>query len=473
MNPLQTNHNEANEDVKRFERMENGNTEFYFDVQSIENIFDFYAGNDQFDKAERILQLGIKIHPGSISLLLKQAVVLLDKGQDKAAISILYGLSELEQSNPDILFNLGWAHLKTNDAENAVLYFRQTLDAAFDDYEDFLLDIALFLNQSDEYKLTIEFLEEGCNKCPKNEDLLFELAYAYDKEDRVKDGISAYKKLLDINPFSENAWYNLGILYIRNEDFINAIECYDYTLAINPSHAEALFNKANALVNLGELRNALDCYIDYVSYGYDVILAYHYIADCLEQMGFYECSLRYFRMTVATDPLYLPAWLGYLSLLINRDHVDESLEAADRALQASESFPEFMYLKANALLIAGKPESALEWFEKSIINDLDNVRNIFEWLQVKQQLNPFEKSFSLLGEWINTYPDCSAANYAAAAIALIESKDMQLAALYLEKALMKAPENFDYFLEIFSIPEDIFDDDVLDIIITKYIDYES
>ena len=471
-NPQQTDHNEMTEDVKRFEQMEDGHTEYYFDVQSIENIFDFYAENDDLEKAERVLQLGIKIHPGSVSLLMKQAIILLEKGNDKTAISILNGLAELEQSNPDILFNLGWAYLKIDDITTAVSYFNKTLNIADDEYEDFLLDIALFLNQSDEYTHTIDFLESGCIKCPDNENLLFELAYAYDKEDNIKEGLNTYKRLLDINPFSENAWYNLGILYIREEDYVNAIKCYDYALAINPSHAEALFNKANALVNLGELRNALDCYIDYVSFGYDVILAYHYIADCLEQMGFYELALRFFRIIVKTDSSYMPAWLGYIALLINRNHVKEALSASAKALLTEGSFPEFMYLRANALLLADKPVNALKWFSKSIINDLDNLRNIFEWLEVKKMLNPLEESTSHIDEWLQNYPDSSAVNYAAAAIAIQESKDSKLAACFLETALQKAPENFDYFLDIFSISDDIFEDDVLNSIITKYTDYE-
>ena len=471
-NPQQTNHNELTEDVKRFEKMENGQTEYYFDVHSIENIFDFYAENEQFEKAERVLQLGIKIHPGAVSLLLKQAVILLEKGNDKEAISILNGLAELEQSNPDILFNLGWAYLKIEDIGTAVSYFKKTLEAADDEYEDFLLDIALFLNQSEEYTHTIDFLEQGREKCHDNENLLFELAYAYDKEGNVKEGINIYERLLDVNPFSENAWYNLGILYIRNEDYVNAIKCYDYALAIDPSHAEALFNKANALVNLGELRNALDCYFDYVSFGYDIVLAYHYIADCLEQMGFYELALRFFRTITKIDPSYMPAWLGYIALLINRNQIKEALSASAKALLTSGSFPEFMYLRANALLLADKPESALKWFGKSIINDLDNVRNIFEWLQVKKQLNPMENVFSYLDEWLHKYPDSTAVNYAAAAIAIQESGDTKLAARFLETALQKAPENFDYFLDVFSISEDIFQDDILNHIITKYTNHE-
>ncbi|MDR2927771.1 MAG: tetratricopeptide repeat protein [Cytophagaceae bacterium] len=469
---LPAKYNEDIEDVKRFEQMEDGQTECYFDVHSIENIFDFYAENEQFDKAERVLRLGIKIHPGSTTLMIRQAIVMAENGDDERAILLLNTLAKLEQSEPEIHFNLGWSYMKIGKVPEAVACFKRTLDMAFDEYDDFLLDIALFLNQSEEYNLAINFLEPGCKKYPNNENLLFELAYAYDKVDEIEKGIDIYNCLLDVNPFSENGWYNLGILFIKNDDYTAAINCYDYALAINPKHSEALFNKANTLVCLGELKEALNYYIEYISYGYDITVASHYIGDCLEQMEEYTLALRFYRLAVKTDPQYIPAWLGYLALLINQEYTKEALIASAKALTISNAFPEFMYLRGRAQLLAGNYDSALKWFDAAMHNDLDSLRNLYEWLQLKQNLDPAENISDHLGKWMIACPDSAAVNYAAAAFTLRETGNMNAVARYLAAAMRIAPADIYLFLDLFDIPEnDIFENKILSPIVDKYKDY--
>ena len=160
----QTNYNEIKEEVERFEQMENGEKESYFDVHSIENIFDFYADKNQFEKAERVLQLGFRQHPQSTTLLAKQAIILIEKGDDQKAIHLMESILHLEQSNPEFYLNLGWVYLRNGATEKGLVCFRKTLEMAFDEHEDYLLDIVLYLNQVQEFNSTIQFLETGCRQ---------------------------------------------------------------------------------------------------------------------------------------------------------------------------------------------------------------------------------------------------------------------------------------------------------------------
>lgn len=467
-------YNEPIEDVKRFEQMVNGQTEYYFDVESIENIFDYYAENDDIEKAERVLNLGCKLHPNSIPLLLKKTFIFMEKDEDEKAIHLLEGILKLENTNIDLYFYLGWAYFKIEKDEKAIEYFKQGLALSYEDEEEELtLDIAFTLNQMEHYKYAIEILEERYEKFPDNEDILFELAYAYDKLNLLEKSHTAYRKILDINPFSENSWNNLGILYFKNNEFDRAIKAYDYALAINPSNAEALFNKANSLINMGEVLKAFDCYIDYVSYGYDDVMAYHYIADCLEQMKLYDLSMRFFDLTVKTKPDYLPAWLDYISILIDNNEGKKALEKTSEALLSTGLFPEFIYLRARAYILAKDYKSALVWIGRCVELEPENIRNIAEWLQVKKELQPQKKSLTFLNEWYELFPDSAALKYASAAIAMLELKNFKLAGKYLEEALIKSPDIFEDFVDYFSIPEEyIFENKILNKIILKYIEFE-
>ncbi|GAO28694.1 tetratricopeptide repeat protein [Geofilum rubicundum] len=445
----QTNYNDIKEEIERFELMESGEKTFYFDVHTIENIFDFYTDKFQFDKAERVLLIGIHQHPDATSLQAKQAILLMEKGDDPTAIRLMERLIRVEQSNPEMFLNLGLAYLRNNRVSESIQFFKRSLEQSFDEREEILLDIAVYLNQQDQYKQTISFLKPGCKAYPFNESLLFELAYAYDKEGNVVKGRETYEQLLSLNPFSENAWYNLGILFIKNEEYDNAIACYDYTLALNPEHAEALFNKANSLVSMGQPLEAIDYYIEYISFGYDPLLPYHYIADCYDQTGNHEMALRFYRLTVKADFMYMPAWLNYLAHLINHSLVDEALIASDEALKHFSEVGEIWYLRARVLLLNGDFNGALPALQFCFEEDPDSLRNIYELYQVQKTVSPRKKSERMIKNWVKSYPDSPAVHYLATSFYLLEERDLNQAAYHLEIALSENADEYDFFIDLF------------------------
>ncbi len=469
----QTNHNEVNEDVERFEQMESGEKEFYFDIHSIENIFDFYADKNQFDKAERALQIGFKQHPNATQLLAKQAIILIEKGEDEQAIALMETIINLEQSNPEFFLNLGWVYLKNGFFDNGIKCFNKTLETAFDEREEFLLDIAIYLNQADFFQATITYLEPGCIEFSLNENLLFELAFAYDKNENIEKGIETYNRLLDVNPFSENAWYNLGILNIKNKELELAINCYDYALALNPSHADALFNKGNALVYLNSFEKALDCYYDYISYGYDPLLAYHYIADCLDQMDRVEYSLRFYNLAIDTDKNYFPAWLGFISVLINNEMAIDAIKASNDALELSFEYPEIFYLRGRAHLLVDNVEDAKKSFELAFKLDPDNLRHAIELFQITLEHATRYSTYSLWKKWFKKYPESTAVAYIGTWIFLIEKNDFEQAAIHLEKALKNGSDEYEVFIELYPELEMIIkENDTLNQIIYRNLNYE-
>ena len=444
----QTNYNEIKEDIERFERMDSGEKSFFFDVHTIESIFDFFTDKYQFDKAEKILSIGILQHPNATSLKVKQAIILMEKGDDKNAVQLLQNLSKIETSNPEVYLNLGLLYLRNDHTEEAETCFTHALEIAFDDREEILLDIGVFFNQQEAFKKAIQFLKPACNEYPENENLLFELAYAYDKEFDFNNGLNTYLKVIDLNPFSENAWYNLGILYTKDNEFEKAINCYDYALAIMPDHGEALFNKANALVSLNKPAEAIDCYIEYISLGFDTVLPYHYIADCLEQMGQAEESLRYYRLTTTKTPDYMPAWLNYLATLINREMVEEAIEASTVALNHHHDIGELWYLRARALLLNNDKKQAQKAFEMALEDDPDSLRNLYELYQLKIELNPKASGFDFLKKWKQKYPESPAVHYLFCAHYLLEERNLNKAVHYLDLAL-EADPGIDLFLDLF------------------------
>ncbi|TCO09148.1 tetratricopeptide repeat protein [Natronoflexus pectinivorans] len=443
-----TNYNNIKEEIERFEQMENGHKNHFFDVHTIENIFDFFSDKFQFEKAERVLQIGIHQHPYATSLKIKQAIVLIEKGEDQEAIHLLEELQNLEKSNPEVYLNLGLVYLRNNRINDAIICFNNALESAFEDRDEILLDIAINLNQEEAFVHTISFLEQEINNYPDSESLLFELAYAYDKEYNLDKGLETYLKVIDINPFSENAWYNLGILHIKNSDYEAANNCYDYTLALNPRHGEALFNKANNMVNLDRCQEAIDIYIDYISYGYEEILPYHYIADCYERIGDIEMALRFYRLATKTDPAYMPVWLNYLACLINHQFKKESVKAGKLAIKHHPDFGEFWYLYGRALLLNKMYDEAYKAFEEAVEDDPESLRNFYEIYQLILVETPAKQRVRQLQAWLKKYPDSPAVHFILATYYIKDSRNVKKAAMHFEKAMQNDPGSYDLLIDL-------------------------
>lgn len=468
----QTNYNEIKSEIERFEMMEKGQKNFFFDVHIIEEIFDFYTDKFQYEKAEKVINIGIHQHPNATALQVKQAIVLMEKGEDERAMYLLQNLSHLESSNSEVYLNLGLVYLRNDYILEAEENFRKALEISSEDREYILLDIGIFFNQHEVYTKAIEFLKPACIEFKENENLIFELAYAYDKEYDLINGIETYEKVIVLNPFSENAWYNLGILHAKSDNLEMANECYDFALAIYPEHGEAIFNKANALVGLHKLEEALDYYFDYISMGYEPTLPYHYIADSLEQMNRTEDSLRYYRLVTNKFPQYMPAWLNYLATLVNKEMVEEALEASVEVLKYHSDYGEMWYLRGRVLLLNHNLTEALDAFEKAFEDDPDSLRNIYELYELKLALQPKLKREELLEEWHNLYPTSPAVHYMYCAHYLMEDRNITRAVTHLDFALEEDP-NIELFLSLFPKAKSMIKKSKkLSRIIDKHFDYE-
>ncbi len=67
--------------VQKFERMKKNNENYFFDVIEFETIIDYYIESNNSLKAFEAATLASEQHPNSVSIQLRKARVLLDKGQ--------------------------------------------------------------------------------------------------------------------------------------------------------------------------------------------------------------------------------------------------------------------------------------------------------------------------------------------------------------------------------------------------------
>ena len=90
---------ELKEAVQKFERMRKNNENYFFDVIEFENIIDYYIENNNSIKAFEAATLASEQHPNSVSIQLRKARVLLDRGRAVDALKILKKLENIEPGN--------------------------------------------------------------------------------------------------------------------------------------------------------------------------------------------------------------------------------------------------------------------------------------------------------------------------------------------------------------------------------------
>jgi tetratricopeptide (TPR) repeat protein len=446
--------NEIKEAVERFEKMEYSGQEYFFDVHSIENIFDFYIDKLQFNKAERIIKLGIRQHPGASTLKIKEAILYIEKGQLSKAIILLENLLRIEKSNPEVYLNLGYAYLRDGLNEKALQTFENGLKFAFSDEEEVLLDVVLYLNQFYEYEATIKILSERYSEISDDENLLFELAYALDKVGENQKAYNIYEELLNINPYSENAWYNAGISLVKLERLKEANNAFDFCLAISPDHAQAHFNKGNSLAQQNRYLEALESYLECISYEIRQAKCLHYIADCWNHLGNSSRAVQFFKMAVNTDFMDFDAWEGFARFYLEqhepqacREVINQAL--AEKELMTDEELGTFYHLMGQSYVLDEEWELSKKFFKKAALSNRKDFRHLVALYKLNLALNPEYNIEIFVDQYIPEFIETGSFQYMLAAYHLLITENFDNGIYHLEEASVYAPGFMEEFTDTF------------------------
>src|SRR5512136_1355366 len=122
---------EVNHVVQKFENMKKNNENYFFDVIEFETIIDYYIESNNSSKAFEAAAFASAQHPYSVSIQLRKARVLLDKGRAVEALRILKKLENIEPGNHEIYVSKGTALGILGDIQGAkkMFDFALTLDS--------------------------------------------------------------------------------------------------------------------------------------------------------------------------------------------------------------------------------------------------------------------------------------------------------------------------------------------------------
>lgn len=391
--------------VQKFERMKRNNESYFFDVIEFESIIDFYIENNNSVKAFEAATLATEQHPNSVSIQLRKARVLLDKGRAVETLTILRKLESIEPGNHEIYIAKGTAMGMLGDIQGAKKMFDYSLTLDSDDVENILFAITSVLQNLNYYEHLIPYLLKLTDLEPEFYAHLYDLAYAYEKTEDFENSIYYYLKYLEEEPFSDSAWYNLGIIYSKLEYYDKATEAYDFALAINSHNTFALFNKGNILSNLERYAEAIPVYHEYLEIEPENFEAMTYLAECYEKTNELILARKYYLDAIELSPDFAEPWLGLgiIALIIGKP--DESLIFLMKAVRLDDENPEIWFLLGKAHNAMGEKKAALRCYREALKLDAyyDEVWTELGRIIIKEGLQrkalPYlEKAYKIIGD---------------------------------------------------------------------------
>lgn len=247
--------------IQKYERMRYMNKNLFFDADEFDMIAKHYIKKKDIAEAERVVNVGLGIHPHSTELMITKAKVILASKNYEDAYDYLLTIAE-DETNVDLLLVkfeclLGLNKVREADAfldyilkgelEGEKLYkFITEVGYLYNDEEGYLYNVeeGYLYNEPERHKTAIMLFEKALKIDSTNVKVLIELAFAYEWDDNIEKAIETTNAIIDINPYSFNAWVSLGRLYTYEYEYELSIEAFDFALAIKEGNVEVLKLKA-------------------------------------------------------------------------------------------------------------------------------------------------------------------------------------------------------------------------------------
>ena len=231
--------------IRKYEQMRYINKKLYFDADEFAMLANHYNKKKNTSEAERVVNIGLGMHPHSSELMMVKAKVLVASKKYDIAYDYLLTIAE-DESNVGLLLLKFECLLNSDRRREADAFLDYILKGELDNdaFYKFVKEVGYLYNDAERFETSIILLEKARKFDGANMDVLLELAYAYEWDDNIDKAIEITNTIIDLNPYSFDAWVSLGRLHSYNYEYELSIDAYDFALAIKESDVSVLKLKA-------------------------------------------------------------------------------------------------------------------------------------------------------------------------------------------------------------------------------------
>ncbi|MFN3874381.1 MAG: tetratricopeptide repeat protein [Flavobacteriales bacterium] len=363
--------------VQRYEAMLRRNSGAFFDVDDLVLIIDHYLQQNDTRRAKEALDFAQAQHPGSIELMMSEAVVLMNLGRLNKALEVLDAIGRVEPYSADVHLHKGSIFSHLRNYRRAIEHYTRALELAEEGHDEILLDLAFEHESLGQYDEAIGHLKRALGINPENEGVLYELAYCFEQAGADQSAVAFFKAFTNEHPYSFVAWYSLANALSRLERVEESIEAIDLCLAINEAFPSAYHTKARNLVVLGRYGDAVACYEEAMRLEGPQAATFSCIGECHEKMERFEQALICYDQAVALDPNWVDAWIGRGVVKELQGRLAEAVRDLEVAVRLAPEHGDAWYYFANALGRSGRYDDSLAAYGR--LNALE-PENLDGWM---------------------------------------------------------------------------------------------
>ena len=174
----------------------------------------------------------------NIEHLNAQALTLLQQGQFQAGADLLRQSLVQNSRQPEIHYNLGFAHYQLGELDAAIQAYGRAIALAPDVVDAFMARGTILASRQC-FAEAVEDFVKGIALAPQDANLWNDYGNALTGLACEEKAIEAYDQALTLRPTFARALFNKGIALAALEHYVEACEAYEAALAVNPSYEEA------------------------------------------------------------------------------------------------------------------------------------------------------------------------------------------------------------------------------------------
>ncbi len=396
---------EFTEILERYENMKLNGVIDYFDGDEIADIADYYFRVNQFQKSEKAIEFGLKLHPDNVDLLISKANNFLSQGKNSEARVISESICD--SGNQELLFLKGEIELSEGNDELANIYFHQSLDT--DRYDKGLMsDIIIKFLDHRSFIMAQNWLDKALALFPDSKIFNELQADLYYENKEFDLAIETFNKLLDEFAYDTYYWEQLGRIYFELENWPKSKECFEFIEAIDNSNEYSHIMKAHCVLALNDFPEAERLFKTlHESNPYSSTILYFY-ALCLSKRSYDTDSYNYFIKAIeisdGNEPgeVFIQMHIQAAISLLKNSYPEKALEYIELALKIISNDSESLIVKGKILLELNRLDKAKDCFLKAIEEGIDLDDEILKTLIFSFiENNNFELSYSLLAKLFN------------------------------------------------------------------------
>ena len=329
--------------VSRFEEMIRKQDRYFFDVDALIKIIDFYIDKVDYSKALEVARYAFSLHPNSVNFLMKQAHLFAMTGQDQRALETLDRIERISPYDLELHIIRGNIFNTTGQFSAALECFKKALPLV-EVKDELYFSMAITYQNMLNYPKAIEYFKLAITQNPSYELAMEELSACFGVTGKLAEGITYYKEMIDNDPYSYAAWYNLGDLLCRQGNFEESLHAFDYCILIKEDYAPAYLDQAHVLAMLGHFEDAIKKYKQTFEYYKPDGITYFNIAECYEKLEQMDDARTYFKKAVKLLPDMAQAWYGIAITLEFEERWYEAIHYVRKAIEKDELNGEYWLL---------------------------------------------------------------------------------------------------------------------------------